>query len=318
MGQFAHHLMRGPLGAARRIAEDLLLLGQRNNDAIARLAGHQAMGACLHETGEFIVAIRHHERVLSLNDPEINRAIASVAAYDSQTIALGLLALDRFATGNPDQASTCNEEAVSRSRKLDNHTSLCMALYISAHLNLIRRSEQAAFAALEELTSIATEHRFSHFQTLANILRGQLPSETGSVVEGITVARQSISAQEARGTTHNQAYHLGLLAHACERAGLSEEALDTLERALEMADRTEERWFEAELHRLRGEWLIAHRSGEQAEAAACFERSLAIAWQREANMWELRALLGPVYEWFTEGLDTPDLKEAKALLDKPV
>ena len=104
-----------------------------------------------------------------------------------------------------------------------------------------------------------------------------------------------------------------------------------------MADRTEERWFEAELHRLRGEWLIAHRSGEQAEAEACFERALVVARRQSAKMWELRAamsfarlrrnqgrpveardLLAPVYERFTEGLDTPDLKEAKALLDKPV
>ena len=102
-----------------------------------------------------------------------------------------------------------------------------------------------------------------------------------------------------------------------------------------MADRTGERWFEAELHRLRGEYLIAHRAGEQAEAEACFEHALAVARRQSAKMWELRAamsfarlrrgqgrpveardLLAPVYERFTEGLDTPDLKKAKALLDK--
>ena len=102
-----------------------------------------------------------------------------------------------------------------------------------------------------------------------------------------------------------------------------------------MADRTGERWFEAELHRLRGQWLIAHRSDEQGEAEACFERALAVARRQSAKIWELRTavsfarlrrnqgrpveardLLAPVYEWFTEGLDTPDLEEAKALLDK--
>ena len=172
MGQFAHRLLRGELAAARRIAYDLLVSGQINNDAIARLAGHQAMGSCLHESGEFIAAIEHHERVLSLHDPEINWAIASVAAYDPQTIALSLLALDHFAIGNLDQASTCNEEAVSFSRRLDNHTSLCMALYMSASTNLLRPSEQAAFTALEELTSIATEQRFFYFQTVAKCSTG--------------------------------------------------------------------------------------------------------------------------------------------------
>jgi predicted ATPase len=284
MGQFAHHLLRGELAAARRIAYDLLVSGQSRNDAIARLAGHQAMGSCLHETGEFIAAIGHHEQVLSLHDPEINRAIASVAAYDPQTISLSLLALDHFATGNIDQAFTRNEEAVSRSRRLDNHTSLCYALYMSASLNLLCRSEQAAFAALEESTSIATEDKFFYFQTVANVPRALLPSKTGSVVEGIARARQSISALAARGTIHWQAYHLGLLAQACERAGQSEEALDTLARALEIGDRTGERWFEAELHRLRGEWLIAHRSGDQAEAETCFERALAVARRQSANV----------------------------------
>jgi predicted ATPase len=253
MGQFAHRLLRGELAAAQRIAYDLLVSGQNKNDAIARLAGHQAMGSCLHESCEFIAAIGHHERVLSLHDPDINRAIASVAAYDPQTIALSLLALDHFAIGNLDHSSTWNEEAVSRSRKLDNDTNMCYALYMSTSSNLLRRSEQAAFAALEELTSIATEQRFFYFQTLADVLRALLPSKTGSVAEGIARARQSISVLAARGTIHSQAYHLGLLAQACERAGQSQEALDTLDRALEMADRTGERWFEAELHRLRGE-----------------------------------------------------------------
>jgi class 3 adenylate cyclase/predicted ATPase len=333
MGQFAHYLVRRELGAARRIAEDVLLLGQRKDDAIARLAGHQAMGSCLFETGEFTAAIGHHERVLSLFDSEINRTIASVAAYDPQTIALSLLALDHFVTGDPDQASTRNEEAVSRSRKLKNYTSLCLSLFNSARFNLLRRSEQAAFAALEELISVATEHRFSSFQIMANILWGLLPSATGRVVEGIVDARQSISGQTARGEYNSQTYFLGLLAQACERAGQSEEAWDTLARALEMADRTGERWFEAELHRLRGEWLIAHRRGQQAEA--CFDRSLAAARRQGAKMWELRTavslarlrrersrhaeardLLAPVYGWFTEGFDMPDLKDAKALLDE--
>jgi predicted ATPase len=199
MGQFAHRLLRGELVAAQQIAYDLLVSGQIKNDAIARLAGHQAMGSCLHEAGEFIAAIGHHEQVLSFHDPKISRAIAAVAAYDPQTIALTLLALDHFATGNLGQASNLNEEAVSRSLRLDNHTSLCMALYMNASLNLLCRSEQAAFAALEKLISVATEQRFFYFQTVANVLRALLPSKTGSVAEGIARARQSISALEARG-----------------------------------------------------------------------------------------------------------------------
>jgi tetratricopeptide (TPR) repeat protein len=186
----------------------------------------------------------------------------------------------------PGEPADLDRAEISVVEQTADNTSLCFALYISVRFNLLSRSEQAAFAAFEELASVATEHRLFYFQILANVLRALLPSKTGSVVEGIARARQSISAEAARGTIHNLAYHLGLLAQASEGAGQSEEALDTLTRAVEIVDRTDERWFEAELYRLRGEWLIAHRNGEQAEAS--FERARAVARRQSAKMWELR------------------------------
>ena len=334
MGQFAHHMIRAQLDEAGRIAEDVLRLGESENSVIAELAGHQAMGSCLHEIGDFTAAIEHHEWVLAHYDPEVHGTIATIAGYDHQTIAAGLSSVDHFVAGHPCQASARLQKAMSWSRKLNNYTTLCFALYVSAHFNLLRRSEQAAFEALVELDSIATERRYSYFRGVADILRGLFPSKTGDAVERITVARRSIRDQAARGVHHNLAYFLGLLAQAHENAGQTGEALEVLTNALEMADRTGERWFEAELHRLRGEWLFAHGSGPD-EAAACFDRALAVARLQNARMWELRAttslarlrrdqgrcaeareLLAPIHEWFTEGFNTPDLKETKALLDE--
>jgi len=127
---------------------------------------------------------------------------------------------------------------------------------------------------------------------------------------------------------------LVVLAYCCERAGQGERALEMLNEALVVSDRTGERYFEAELHRLTGEWIAAHRRDAHDEAEAAFRRAIAVAHRQQAKMWELRAatslvrlwhkqakstngrnLLAPVYSWFTEGLDTPDLKEAKSLLD---
>ncbi|HEV2549265.1 MAG TPA: AAA family ATPase [Stellaceae bacterium] len=335
MGQFAHYLMCGALGAARQIADDLLFLGQSKNDAIARLAGHQAMGSCLHEVGDFAGAARHYDSVLSLYDPERHQTIASVAAYDPKTVALGVSALDLFIAGYPDRASARIEEAVSWSRKLNNYTTLCFALYSSWRFHLLGRSEQAALTPLQESFSVATKHRLSHFQKMINIGRVLVASTNEGIADRIAIVQQSINGEAERGVHHNHAYYLCVLAQAKERVGEREEALNVLARALEKSERTGERWLDAELHRLRGEWVIDHRSGEQAEAASCFERSLAVARQQGAKMWELRTaaslarlrrdqgshgegreLLASVYGWFTEGFDTSDLREAKALLDE--
>ena len=125
------------------------------------------------------------------------------------------------------------------------------------------------------------------------------------------------------------------LAYCCQRAGEIDEALKLLDTALEMANTTDERYFEAELHRLKGEWFLSHHPAGQAKAESEFERALAISRRQGAHFWELRAamnlarlwydqgsrvearnLLAPIYGWFTEGFDTPVLKSAKALLDE--
>jgi hypothetical protein len=114
----------------------------------------------------------------------------------------------------PGEPADLDRAEISVVEQTADNTRLCFALYISVRFNLLSRSEQAAFAAFEELASVATEHRLFYSQILANVLRALLPSKTGSVVEGIARARQSISAEAARGTIHNLAYHLGLLAQA--------------------------------------------------------------------------------------------------------
>jgi predicted ATPase len=130
----------------------------------------------------------------------------------------------------------------------------------------------------------------------------------------------------------NQTYFTSLLAQSSKDAGRPDEALALIAAAQKIADKTGERWFEAELHRLRGEWLLAH-GDDTAESQACFQRALIVARKQSAKLWELRttvslarllsvqqrqaearALLAPIYGWFAEGFDTPDLQEAKALL----
>ena len=200
---------------------------------------------------------------------------------------------------------------------------------------MLDQSDSAATELLDELITLTTEHHFPAYMAVANILRGRLLSMRGQTAEGLVLIRKGLSASANAGASWNQTYFLGLLAQSCEDAGLADEAFEVLTKALEHADQTDERWFEAELHRLKGEWLVAHRPDHQDEAETCFRRAIEIAKKQQAKLWELRAatslaqlwlaqrrpkeardLLAPVHAWFREGRDTPDLKRARALLDK--
>ena len=166
-------------------------------------------------------------------------------------------------------------------------------------------------------------------------MRGYLLAERGEAAEGLPHARKGLAERRATGSSWHETYFLGLLASIAQDAGEPAEALSLLEAGLAMVDRTGERWFEAELHRLRGQCLIAQQQGAGTAAEVCFRRAMDAAQKQQAKLWELRAatslarlwrdegkraeardLLAPVYDWFTEGFDTADLKDAKALLDE--
>jgi predicted ATPase len=166
------------------------------------------------------------------------------------------------------------------------------------------------------------------------ILRAQVLAELGKTAQGLTLARDGMAEKKAQGSLLNQPFFLALLAHSCQRAGQWEESLDLLADALETSESTGERWFAAELHRLRGSSLLAYRPEEHDEAEACFHQAIAIARKQAANIFELRAavnlaqlwrdqgkweaatnLLGPIKNSFTDCLDFPDLNDAHAMLD---
>jgi predicted ATPase len=182
-----------------------------------------------------------------------------------------------------------------------------------------------------QLVSVASEQRFPAWGAQGPIYRGWLKVQNSDVAEGISLLRSGSSAYRATGAELWMAYHTALLARAYEIAGQIEEALILVDDALQIVERTRERWFAAELHRHRGRLLLQQGHSEAAEEL--YRKALSIAEEQEAKLWELRAaaslarlrrdqcrraeardLLAPVYDWFTEGFNTPDLKEAKALL----
>jgi len=183
-----------------------------------------------------------------------------------------------------------------------------------------------------ELITVATEQGFPLYRTLGTIYRGWLKVSSGDVATGIPLLRSASSAYAETGAKTRIAYHISLLARACEIAGQAEEALFLLDEALQVAKKIGERWFTSELFRHKGQLML--RQGNPEAAEGLYREALAISRKQDAKLWELRAaislasllrsqgrrseahdLLAPVYGWFTEGFDMPDLREAKALLD---
>jgi predicted ATPase len=166
-------------------------------------------------------------------------------------------------------------------------------------------------------------------------LRGHLLVTRGEAAKGLALARKGHEDVKATGALIGETWRLSLLATCCEHADQPDEAMDLLTTALDVAERRHERLVEAELHRLKGEWLLAHRQTEATEAELCFKRALSVAEQQNAMTYRLRAatslarlwlhqgrrneahdLLAPVYNWFTEGLVAPILREARAVLEQ--
>ena len=185
----------------------------------------------------------------------------------------------------------------------------------------------------EQLVAVTTERRFPFYGALGTISRGWVKVKNGDVADGISLLRSGSTATRATGAELWMPDYIALLARACEIAGQIEEAVTLLDEALQIIERTGECWVAAELNRHKGQLLL--RQGHTEAAEELYRKALSIAREQEAKLWELRAaaslarlrrdqgrhaeahdLLAPVYGWFTEGFDTPDLKDAKALLDQ--
>jgi len=179
---------------------------------------------------------------------------------------------------------------------------------------------------------IRPEHGFPVWLATANIMRGYMLADRGEMGAGLVLGRKGWSDWTATGSRYHGTYYLALLAQTCERADQIDEALDLVNTALEMTERLGERWFEAELLRVKGEWLSVHRRDAQQQAEDCFHRAPTVAVDQRARLWELHAaislarhwlnqgkrtdaldLLAPLYGRFTEGFDSRDLMEPKAL-----
>jgi class 3 adenylate cyclase/predicted ATPase len=332
-GQSFHHVVRAEFDLAQRFDENLLRLGHQRNDPVGRVLGHHSSGRTLFYRGRFASSRSHQEEALTLYDAISQRWPVGQAGFSPRVGVLGFLGLALFCLGFPDQALTRSDAAIAEARKLAHPPSLAVSLSLGARLLSLIGDNAVRGGWVDQLVAVTTDQGFPQWGSVGTILRGWAKAKDGDVAEGTSFMRSGLAAYRATGAELWMPHYIALLAGAHKIAGQIKEGLALLGEALEIVERTGERWFAAELNRNKGELLV--RQGHAKAAGELYYKALSIAAEQDAKLWELRAaaslarlrrdqgrraeardLLAPVYGWFTEGFGTQDLKDAKALLDE--
>jgi predicted ATPase len=333
-GRWMVYNTRGDYQMARALGEQLLSLAQRLQDPDLLLEAHHALWSSLFTAGELTAARAHQEQGLRLYDPQRHRTHAALySGHDPGVCCRYRSGGCLWLLGYPDQAVASSRSALALAQQLAHPLSLAIALYWAAMLHHMRREASLTQAHAEALATVATEQGFSGQSAQASLLRGWALAERGHGEEGRAQIQQGLIAYQAMGQARDRPYYLSLLAEASAQSGQIAKGLKALAEALARLGQSEVQWWEAELHRLRGELLLQHTVAQPGEAEACFHQALDVARRQQAKSLELRAalslarlwqsqgkrqeaydLLAPVYDWFTEGFDTVDLQEAKRVL----
>jgi class 3 adenylate cyclase/predicted ATPase len=333
-GLVQHHLHWSNKHVALQTAGELLSLAERHQDVAAQAVGHRYLASGLLFNGQLLPAMMHFERALALYDPVNRTSPVSLAGADTRVVSLGFMALILLFQGYPDRALARSQEALTAAYELGHAFTTSQALYLTCWLHQIRGEPRVVHERSTSLIALTAEHHLPGWSAAGTVFHGWVVADSGAVEAGIAELRRGLAAMEAMGTLLHTPGVLGLLAGLHIGQQNFSEALELLDEALARVDLLEESWFEADLHRLKGEALLAGSPERAAEAEACHHQALAVARDQGARLWELRAvtslarlwadqhkraeardLLDPIYGWFTEGFDTADLKDAKALLD---
>jgi class 3 adenylate cyclase/predicted ATPase len=317
----------------RGLAKQFLELAERQRATVPIMIGHRIMGHSLLWTGEFAQARAHYDKGMALYDASAHRSLAMRFAQDTRVAILSFGAIALWVLGYPERADGEAEQALSDAREIGLAGTLMFALAIKSLLHLLSRNPTIAIAQAEELCSLADEKGAQLWKAYGTSAQGQLLAMIDKPGDAIHLLASGIEAAQSTGSTLLIPTYLSYLAESHANVGQFGEACRCLANSMSLMESNKETWSEAEVHRVAGEIALMSPTPNEVRAEGCFQRALAIARSQEAKSWELRAamsmarlrrdrgrrqqahdLLAPVYGWFTEGFDTPDLKEAKVLL----
>jgi predicted ATPase len=331
-GLFTFHMARAELGAAREIVDRLLDLARSQRVDAYRVWSHLCEGQLLLAGGELKAARESLDKCLALYDPASPRARA---VQDPAVLGLASSAEVLWLLGFPEQAAKRSLEAIALAREISHPFSLARALQAAARVCQMRGEPRAARELADELVSLSEEYGFASFAGGGLDLHGWALLMEGDTDEGIAESRRGLALSRETGALLHEPYVLALLAEALRAAGRSDEAHQAVDKALELTNRTGERWYEAELHRLSGELRLdrealsgergalatrppKHRSGstqdrsrlvKHAATEASLQAALDVARRQGARSLELRATIGLWRFWSRQG--TPERARSK-------
>jgi class 3 adenylate cyclase/predicted ATPase/ribosomal protein L40E len=338
VGLWGFYNLRAELGTSRQLAQQLLSSAEDRQDPDLLLIAHDTLGENMYSGGEFVPARTHLERASALYDPFRHRSLGSLYWMDRGVNSLAYAGRTLWVLGYPDQAVDRVERALALARELSHPFSLDLALVLSSSIHALRGQGEAALECADEAVCLATERGFQ-FLAYGICVRGAALIVCGQAEEGVKQLREGLASMRAFGAQLVQTVYGAALADGCVALGRVGDGFAAVTEALAAAERTGERDVDAELHRLKGVLTLARGAVPSAEVGAeaekCFRRAIEIARRQEAKSWELRAtmslarllakqghrdearaMLADIYNWFTEGFDTADLIDAKALLDE--
>jgi predicted ATPase len=330
------YLMRGDLRRARPLAGQLLALAERRQDPeLLAYAHFEMVGVNLLWSAELAAARAHLEQGIQLYDPEWGRPASFRHVANCASICHMFLTRVCWHLGYPEQAIRHSGQAIAIAEDISHPFSQAVALSWIAALHQLRGETRRTQELAETSLALATEQVFPFVAALAMNFRGWALVKQGHCEAGIAQLREGLVAYRATGAELESSHWLGLPAEACLDTGQTEEGLRAIAEGLDHVAQTGIVYYEPELRRLEGELRLCQDPADAEKAEACFRHAVEIAHKQQAKSWELRAatslarlwrdqgrrgeaqaLLAPVYGWFTEGLDTPVLQEAKALLDE--
>jgi predicted ATPase len=318
---------------ARELGEELLDLAHRLSHPTSLLVAHHALGTTLFLQGELPLARNHLEHALALEADQPQAPGAAATAPVARVTNHVYAAWTLWLLGYPEQAVQRTQQALTLAHDLADLFSQVIALIYAAMLHLFRREAPAAQERVEAGLALATEHGFLHWMAAGTMVLGGALAAQGQIVAGIDRMRQGLVAWRAAGAITTLSMTLTMLAEVYGNAGQMAEAQPLLHEAQALVDHQGERYWEAELYRLQGELLLKQTVSYAAQAETCFLQALDVArrqqarslelraamslsrlWQRQGKCHEARQVLAESYDWFTEGFDTLDLQEARALL----
>ncbi|HET9221702.1 MAG TPA: hypothetical protein VFO07_04325, partial [Roseiflexaceae bacterium] len=326
------YLVQARLEKVQLVSDELHRLYQRTHAATPSLvADLMLIGSHLH-LGRLTDANDQFERMLAEQGPTQLQQIVAEQGWNYAVHGRALHAHALWLLGYPQSALRRGLDAVRLAHDLGQPFNQALALTYLAMLQQLCANEAAAKARAEEALPFTTEYKAPYYRAWSTILVSYARACEQPDGPAIADLREAIAAFKASGAQLRLPYYLGLLASVCSRAGRAEDGLAAVEEGMAAARAHNERWWDAELHRLRGELLLA--SGADAhEAEAAYLRAIEIARSQQARALELRTatslarlwcashraedarkLLGELFSWFTEGSDTPDLRAARSLL----